>query len=133
MIHIGFQGLLLFLFGLIFLIINIFIGVELSDSCNLSDSQNKLTQHLLTIMNVMCVILMFIAICIGLSFKYKHFLKNYFNLTNDSLLWFYRYGNFFPAILFLVCSSYLLSIVNNLNCTDSDANSSIQKLCIGRV
>jgi len=131
MIHIGYQGLLLFLFGLIFIIINILIAWQLSDSCNLSDSENKLTQHLLTIMNVLCGILMFIGIFIGLSFKYKHFLKDYFNLTDDSLMWFYKYGNFFPAILFLVCSSYLLSIVNKLNCTDIDANSSIQQLCIG--
>jgi len=77
-------------------------------------------------MNVLSAILMFFGFIGILSIKFP-IINEYYGF-----MWFYKYGNFFPAIGFLVCSSYLLSIVNNnLICTDSDANSSIQHLSVG--
>ena len=122
---IKYQGFLLFLFGLIYLIINIFIAVEINDNCTLADSEDNLIRHLLTITNVLSSILIFFGFIGMLSHKYPK-ITEYFGF-----MWFYKYGNFFPTIGFLVCSSYLLSIVNNLNCTDDKANSYIQKLSIG--
>lgn len=122
---IKFQGFLLFLFGLIYLIINIFIAFELNENCTLLDSEDNIIRQLLTITNVLSGILMFFGLIGMLSHKYPK-ISEYFGF-----MWFYKYGNFFPTIGFLVCSSYLLSIVNNLNCKDDKANSYIQKLSIG--
>jgi hypothetical protein len=120
------QGILLFTFGLIFFIINLFIAWQINHNCTLSESEDNLTRLLLTIMNVLSAILMFFGFIAILSLKFP-IINEYYGF-----MWFYKYGNFFPAIGFLVCSSYLLSIVNNnLRCTDSDANSSIQHLCVG--
>jgi hypothetical protein len=120
------QGILLFAFGLIFFIINLFIAWQINHNCTLSESEDNLIRLLLTIMNVLSAILMFFGFIGILSLKYP-IINEYYGF-----MWFYKYGNFFPAIGFLVCSSYLLSIVNNnLRCTDSDANSSIQHLCVG--
>ena len=120
------QGILLFAFGLIFFIINLFIAWQINHNCTLSESEDNLTRLLLTIMNVLSAILMFFGFIGILSIKFP-IINEYYGF-----MWFYKYGNFFPAIGFLVCSSYLLSIVNNnLICTDSDANSSIQHLSVG--
>lgn len=120
------QGLLLFLFGLIFLILNIIIAANINENCLLLPSQENTTKSLLTTMNVLCAFLMIMGLLGIFNFKLKI-------LDDDSFTWFYKYGSFFPAITFLVCSLYLLSMVNKFDCNDLDANSTIKNLCYGIV
>lgn len=124
------QGLLLFLFGLIFLILNIIIASNIDTYCNLSISRDSSSTRLLGIMNGLCVILMIIGFIGMFSFKLKTY-GSFFDLNSDSFTWFYKYLSILIALIFLVCSIYLVSILQYLNCTDDDASTLIKNLSYG--
>jgi hypothetical protein len=59
-----------------------------------------------------------------LNFKHKL-------LDDDSFTFFYKYIAIMIGIINLVCSSYLISIINSFNCTDKNAISIINKSANG--
>lgn len=119
------QGLLLLLFGLIFLILCVITLASIGQNCpDLTESTSKTSQNLIIAMIVPSLLIM------GLGFlgilNFKHHL-----LDDDSFTFFYKYIAIMIGIINLVCSSYLVSIINSFNCIDENAISTIKNTANG--
>lgn len=122
------QGLLLFVFGLIFLILNLIIANMMNSNCTLSPSQDNTTKKLLMSMNIMCGIIMALGMVGIVSRKYTGL-----GLNENSFALFYKWLMPISALVLLVCASYLTSIVrsDNFVCVDQNANDSLKSQCWG--
>ena len=119
------QGLLLLLFGLIFLILCVITLASIGQNCtDLEESSSKTSTNLIVAMIVPSLLIIGLGFLGMLNFKHKL-------LDDDSFTFFYKYIAIMIGIINLVCSSYLISIINSFNCTDKNAISIINKSANG--
>jgi hypothetical protein len=119
------QGLLLLLFGLIFLILCVITLASIGQNCpDLEESSSKTSTNLIVAMIVPSLLIIGLGFLGMLNFKHKL-------LNDDSFTFFYKYIAIMIGIINLVCSSYLISIINSFNCTDKNAISIINNSANG--
>ena len=127
MIPIVLQSVLIAVFGFVFMILTAIADDKINSSCEETDqdvnSSDIVTKNKLMYVLFTCSILMF---GMGLIIFIYH---NNLDKLMYLLDFFYKWGSFIFSIPLLVCSAYLLSMVDRLKCIDEDARSVIKICC----
>jgi hypothetical protein len=121
------QSVLIGVFGFVFMVLTSIVDDKINTACEKTDTDVN-SSDIVTKNTLMYVLLTVSILMFGMGliiFIYHRSLDKLLYLLD----FFYKWGSFIFSIPLLVCSAYLLSMVDRLNCIDDEARSIIKQCC----